>query len=485
MLDVKQIFEQVVQSIKQGKLDNAASHLSTLIKYKPELYEDWLGIGKLALLAGEVNLAKESLKLFEKRPNSSLNIELAYLAALVEVGEFRNAVNKAELMFKDNNKSPELSHFLSTVYLQMGDSEAAAKYAQQTLSFWPHAGEAWLILVNSLDIELDGEIFKKMLSYENQLLDKSNARSKSSFLAALAKVYEDHNNFELAFQYAQKSKAIISQESDFSLAKEVARVKKIIQKAAVTQVKNDLQINCNDQSPIFIVGLPRSGTTLLEQILCSHSKVLGGGEFNGMERAARCLTLGEPIGESMSHFETNSKQLTEIKRVYLKFAHEKFGSDGVIVDKSLNNSRFVWLIRQVFPDSPIIFLRRNPIDSAWSCFKTHFSQGMSWSCQQQHIADYFNCEFELYKHWNKIFANSVLNVNYADLINNTEKEIKTMVEYCQLEFESSMLEFHQSTRPIFTASTVQARKKIYSTSLGSTEVEHLMTEFVDNFKGVL
>jgi tetratricopeptide (TPR) repeat protein len=482
MLDVKQLLGEVVQSVKQAKFTLAATQLATIIEHKPDLHEDWLGISKLALLAGEVELAKKALTLFKKRPNSKLNIDMAYLAALIEVGEFKSAVDKAENLFKDNQTSPEVSHFLSTVYLQLGQRERAAEYAQITLSQWPLAGEAWLLLVNATDMQLESDIFKKMLGYEKEIVAKANNRSKSSYLAALCKVYEDNKNLELAFTYATKSKQVAHQNTDFEPTKELAYVGNIIASTSEQGLANEIKIHSSKQSPIFIVGLPRSGSTLLEQMLCSHSKIVDGGEFNGMERAARALTGGRPIGESVEQFKFSSEQLEDIKRVYLNYAHKRFGSEGIIVDKSLNNNRFVWLIREIFPDSPIIFLHRQPIDSAWSCFKTHFSQGLKWSTTLADIADYFAGEFSLYEHWNKRFGATILNTQYENLVNNTEHEITRIVEYCNLSFEPAMLEFFNNSRPIFTASAVQAKRKMYSTSISSGKLDVLLAPFLAKFK---
>ena len=331
-------------------------------------------------------------------------------------------------------------------------------------------------------MQLESDIFKKMLGYEKEIVAKANNRSKSSYLAALCKVYEDNKNLELAFTYATKSKHVAHQNTDYDPTKELAYVGNIIASTSQQALANEIKIHSSKQSPIFIVGLPRSGSTLLEQMLCSHSKIVDGGEFNGMERAARALTGGRPMGESVEQFKVSSEQLEDIKRVYLNYAHKRFGSEGIIVDKSINNNRFVWLIREIFPDSPIIFLHRQPIDSAWSCFKTHFSQGLKWSATLADIADYFTGEFSLYEHWNKCFGATILNTQYENLVNNTEHEITRIVEYCNLSFEPAMLEFFNNSRPIFTASAVQAKRKMYSTSISSGKLDVLLAPFLAKFK---
>jgi hypothetical protein len=482
MLDVKQLLGDLVQSVKQGEFNSTAMHLTTLLEQKPELLEDWLGISKLALLVGEVNLAKESLKLFKKRAKSKLNIDMAYLAALVDVGEFVSAITKAELLFKDNNKSAEISHFLSTAYLQIGESKKAAEFAKLTLAIWPLSGEAWLVLANADEIELNSELFNKMSGLEKQLLDTANNRSKASYLAALSKIYESNGELTQAFKYANKSNSNMDIKVIYDFATEQKYISNIINYAPFDKGALTSNILTDSQNPIFIIGLPRSGTTLLEQILCSHSHVIDGGEFNGMERASRRITVGLPMGESAEQFDITTTDIEGIRNQYLKYAHQKFGADGAIVDKSLNNSRYVWLIKKVFPVSPIIFMQRNPVDTAWSCYKTHFSQGLKWTTELTTIAHYFNCESTLFKYWQNKLSNTFLVVKYEDLIKNTESEINRIVDYCKLSFEVDMLDFFNTKRVIYTASTVQARKELYLSSISSGELDEFLGEFLDNYQ---
>lgn len=481
MLDVKQLLGELVQSVKQAEFKRAATQLATIIEHKPDLYEDWLGVSRLALLAGEVELARESLKLFKKRVNSKLNVDMAYFAALVEVGEFKSAVEKAEGLFKDNQNSPEVSHFLSTVYLQMGQGERAAEYARTTLSRWPLAGETWLVLVHATQVELSSDTFKKMLSLEEQFARNSSSRSTSAYYAALSKIYESNNNVNLAFDYASKSKLASDPKMSDEFKLDDKRVNNIIENAHLESSSQQQVVSCSSQNPIFIVGLPRSGTTLLEQILCSHSQVLDGGEFNGMERAARIITKGQALGEFSRHFSVDEDVVEQIRTVYLQYAHQRFGNTGIIVDKSLNNNRYVWLIRKVFPASPIVFMTRNPLDSAWSCFKTHFSQGLRWSSNLEGIARYFTFEYRLYEHWFAQQDSRLFKLNYEDLVNETEQEIKKLTDFCGLQFEASMLNFYQNNRVILTASVTQARQKMYSSSISAGALDNLMKPFSDNF----
>lgn len=485
MNDVKDTLSDLVSAVKVGNLSNAHNCLEWLLANKPKLNASWLGVAKMAILASEVTLAKQALELFHPSGQDPISEELQQLAMLIETGQIELAFNKAKKLAEENPNRPEINHFLSTVALQLGKTELAIKYAELVLERWPTSGQTWLILVSLQKILRDSPLLKRLLDIESAVVNIPNQASKSSFYAALCKVYFDMNDFEQAFKYASQSNVYLSEIQSYSVKEDRQNVNYIESQHinSVEGQQSDRKVDANN--PIFVVGLPRSGTSLLEQMLCSHSQIIDGGEFNGMERASRCLTKGLPIGSRGEQLEAKivEKHIEEIRRLYLRYVHEKYGNSGAVVDKSMTNNRYLWLIKKVFPDSPIIFIKRNVLDTAWSCYRTHFSSGFTWSVNLENIAEYFSNEENLSQLWRRKFQSSIFEINYQDLVSEPENLLKELCHFCGLEYNGSMLNFHESKRAVFTASVAQVRNALHQEALGSgKKIEQKLKSFIEHYK---
>jgi len=485
MNDVKQILKNLVSAVKIGDSNKAHDCLKILVADKPNLDASWLGVARMAILASEVNFAKQALELFHPSGQDSISEKLQQLTMLIETGQIELAFDMATELAKVNPSRPEINHFLSTVALQLGKTKLAIKYAELVLKHWPTSGQTWLILASSHKILTDSPLLKRMLNVEDSVAGTPNQASKSSFYAALSKAHFDIKDFYQAFKYASQSNAYLAEIQTYSVAEDRQNVSYIESQHAsfVEAPQSDRKVDADN--PIFIVGLPRSGTSLLEQMLCSHSQIIDGGEFNGMERASRCLTKGLPIGSRAEQLDANviEKHAVEIRRSYLRYAHEKYGVHGVVVDKSMTNNRYLWLIKKIFPNSPIIFIKRNILDTVWSCYKTHFSSGFTWSVSLENTAAFFSIEEDLNRLWRQKFQSSILAINYQDLVEHPETSLKELCHFCGLEYESSMLKFHESKRAVFTASVAQVRKTVHQNALGyGKKIESQLQPFVENYK---
>jgi len=485
MNDVKNILNNLVSAVKSGDSNKAHDCLELLLADKPNLKSSWLGVARMAILSSEVTSAKKALEMFQSSGQIPVPERLQQLAMLVETGQVELAFDKAGKLAKENPDRPEINHFLSTVALQLGQTDSAIKYAELVLQRWPTAGQTWLILASSQKILSDSTLLKRMLEIESSVVATPNQASKSCFYAALCKAYFDLNDFDQAFDYASKSNVYLAEIQTYPIAEDRQNVRYIESQLASLLNTSQSDRKVDADNPIFIVGLPRSGTSLLEQMLCSHSNIIDGGEFNGMERASRCLTKGLPIGSRADQLDDNviEKHAKEIRRTYLQYAHEKYGGNGIVVDKSMNNNRYLWLIKKIFPSSPIIFIKRNILDTAWSCYRTHFSSGLTWSVSLESIAEYFSMEEGLNQLWQQKFQSSILAISYENLVKNPEALLIELCNFCGLEYESSMLKFHESKRAVFTASVAQVRNSVHQDAIGSgNQIEGKLQPFIEHYK---
>ncbi|OZA72849.1 MAG: hypothetical protein B7X77_11035, partial [Caulobacter sp. 39-67-4] len=211
-----------------------------------------------------------------------------------------------------------------------------------------------------------------------------------------------------------------------------------------------------------------SGTTLVEQILASHSGVKDGAELNLFRAATMALGGYAPSDVSrLAFFPGTENVWTLFGRVYLHLLDERFGPEGRIVDKTLNHTRMVGLIHHVLPKARFVWLRRDPADSALSCFRSHFVGGLNWAWSMRDIGAHFADEDRLHAHWTQQFPDAILTVPYEDLVKDPETWIARILEHCGLPFQAGVRDFHLTERAVTTSSSSQVRQPLNVRGIGA------------------
>ena len=230
-------------------------------------------------------------------------------------------------------------------------------------------------------------------------------------------------------------------------------------------------LNCgyNDSSPIFILGMPRSATTLVEQILSNHPNVYGGDE---QVLIVNLLQKNFKNKNSRLFFENNIEfDKNDLKRIgeeYINRMKIISKNSERTTDKMPENFYWIGFIKLILPQSKIIHCYRNPKDNCLSLFKNHFPGGkINYSYDLNQIVEYYNLYYDLMHHWNNLLPNFIFNIKYENLISNTKDEIINLLKFCNLEWDDKCLHFHNNKRAVKTASDVQARSKIYTSSIDS------------------
>ena len=218
-----------------------------------------------------------------------------------------------------------------------------------------------------------------------------------------------------------------------------------------------------NNDPIFIVGLPRSGSTLIEQILASHSDVEGTMELPNMLNIAR--KLGNTSREGSNYPEIldsiSKSESVELGEQYIKETQRLRSKSPYFIDKMPNNFSHVGLINLILPNSKIIDARRNPMDTCFSCFKQLFARGQAFTYDLQEIGRYYLSYIRLMDHWQKVLPDKVYLVEYEKMISNQEEETKKLLKFCDLSFQENCLKFYENKRAVKTASSEQVRQPIY------------------------
>ncbi len=220
--------------------------------------------------------------------------------------------------------------------------------------------------------------------------------------------------------------------------------------------------------PVFIVGMPRSGSTLLEQIIGAHSRAAAVGEVPFIENMARSLDRQGGFANALTllqaqHCAGGAAAYLEQARPLLK------GSPDRIVDKWPNNFWYIGLARALFPSAPVINIVRDPLDNAVGVYRQYFSHGNEFSFNLESTAHYWALYLDVMLHWETLFPGDILHLRYRDLVESPEAVIRRALEHCGLEFEAGVLEFHRSAQAVMTPSGQQVRRPIYRTALGSAE----------------
>ncbi|MCF8160600.1 MAG: sulfotransferase [Polaromonas sp.] len=231
------------------------------------------------------------------------------------------------------------------------------------------------------------------------------------------------------------------------------------------------QPGCTSDVPVFILGMPRSGTSLMEQILSSHPDIFGAGELKQMtsvleniEIGAARLRMGDvqaafPYEENASYEQRGRRYVEQIKRLTPQDKSYKR-----IVDKMPGNFNFVGLIHLILPNAKIIHSRRHPIETCLSCYRIHFAEGHQWTYNLRELGRYYRRYWDLMKHWREVLPGVMLEVRYEDNVADVEGQARKLIEYLDLPWNENCLNFYNTDRPVKTASASQVRKPIYNTS---------------------
>ena len=237
-------------------------------------------------------------------------------------------------------------------------------------------------------------------------------------------------------------------------------------------------------TPVFIVGLPRSGSTLVEQILASHDDVTGTRELVAMDRIVANLDMRAPFPEVVRSLESSA--LPELRDRYLESARAYSGDRAFFTDKTPGNFRNIGLIHLLLPEAMIIAVRRHPLDCCMSCYKQLFASGQSFTYDLFELGEYYLEYDRLMLHWHERLPGKILTVHYEELVKDLRQQVGRLLDFCGLPMQEACVEFHRTARPIESASSEQVRQPVYDTAIDHwRNYEPHIAELVDALKPVL
>jgi len=401
-----------------------------------------------------------------------VNILCNYANLKRDLNDIAGSINLYKKAYDINNNLPIVLHNLAGSYQILGDFEKSKKYLKILIEKFPKITKANKMLSDVTDYNKDDFHQKEMLIKINDI--SLNEEEKIPLYFSLAKSYEDQKKFDESFKFTKQgneSAKNIIKKSGLSIQNEIDQfdnIKNIFSDVNFNKIYND---NNRGNNLFFILGLPRSGTTLAHQIIASHSKVYGAGELTLLSQLVqKNIENKDFLNIFKKKSEKNHEKITNIVKKYNEklsfFNNEK----KIILDKSPLNFRLIGFIKILFPNAKIIHCTRNLKDTALSIYKNIFDGfSLPWSYDQKDIVKFISLYLDLMKFWETKIPDFIYELNYENLVNDQENQSKKLFKFCKISWEKDALNFYKKKVPIKTASITQARGPIYKSSVNSNE----------------
>ncbi|MEO9945497.1 sulfotransferase [Paraglaciecola sp.] len=425
----------------------------------------WEQLMDLAQIANQMELyfllAHALSKLIEMRPGA-LKLELQLSLCLAKIGKTHGSTKLLQSLSKQDETNALISINLAHGYKALGLTEKAISEYKRFILLKPeYSGTGYWSLADLKNYKFSTQDIQAMHNTSSLNL---NQKERSLVDFALTRALEQNEDYEFAFSKLTNANQKMSQLRPFNSTGFRNLVGSLLQ---FTPNNSSSRQSSNKTKPIFIVGLPRSGTTLTEQIIGSHSKVACTDELPFIERVAIQLGKGKSYTQELS--QINHETAEQMRQFYLEQVSEYSGTHtGSFIDKNPTNFLHIGLIKTLFPHSKIVGLIRDPLDNGMSIYKQHFGKGNDFSYKLSDICMYYEAYLSLMSHWKALYSDDVYMLNYSQLVKSPDQQIKALLSFCNLEFELQCLSFYKSSRPVLTPSASQVRQPINSKGIDSS-----------------
>ena len=405
---------------------------------------------------------EETNKLLPLEPHNPAYRTL-YANACGGLGRHDDALQVYRELLVASPQAAELHLSIAHALKTLGRQAEAIESYREAAATRPSYGDAYWSLANLKTYRFADDELARMRGQEAAAATSLVDRYHLCF--ALGKALEDRGEYAESFRYYERGNAFKKSESRYKadLIERNTRLQKQVCTAEFFAARRGC--GCEPPDPIFIVGLPRAGSTLIEQILASHSQVEGTMELAEIPRLVHHLQ-GREHDEAKPHYpgvlpELSADQLRAFGEKYLEDTRMFRTGKPFFIDKMPNNFRHLGLIHLILPNAKIIDARREPMACCFSNFKQLFAAGQEFTYSFEDIGRYYRTYVELMAHWDAVLPGKVLRVQHEDVVEHLEDNVRRVLEFCDLEFEPACLEFYKTERSVRTASSEQVRQPIY------------------------
>ena len=467
------------QGLSQHK--NSIKYFKEALKYAPNNIAAMNNYANSLKAVGNLEASEELYKNILKINPGYINAYNNYANLKTLINDYDGAIDlykKALEILKENTNVPKASSLgilfsLAVAYQSNNNIEDTRQTIKQIFSIEAsHVGAHKLISsITKYSIEDKNSLnhLKTMEQLDSQIND-NNYERKLDISYALGKSYEDLRDYKKSFYYLNIANELKLKEKGSNIDAEKKAIKNIIKTFDGIDLEKTNQ-DIDQKKIIFICGMPRSGTTLVEQIISSHSEVYGAGELIYLQQVLKKNFVDNSKYNKQHIIENQSLPKNVISSEYHEYFKLYNIKENIITDKAPQNFRLIGFIKLFFPNCKIIHCHRNPKDNCLSLFKNSFaSHIMNWTNKAEDIAEYYNLYSEIMKFWKTKIPNFIYDLDYDKLVQDKESEISKILNFCELEWDEKCLSPDKNSKtPIKTVSVSQARQPIYKSSLNSNQ----------------
>lgn len=424
------------------------------------------------------NIISEAVKLLQNnqaqkaeellQPHSAANAENASFLhihglAAADCGDYASGIARLEKAIALNPRVAEYHHNLGSIYRMVGKFDLSEEQYRTAIKFQPEYAEAYFNYSAAKKFTVDDPIIPQL---EQQLTQSELSDEDRCFLGfAAGKIFNDIKEYEKAFSFYELGNR--SKRAQFDIDKFRQSIVRVITVFSKELIQQKMVLGSSSQVPVFIVGMPRTGTTLVEQILSSHPEIHGAGELPDIASISGTM---QQHASKKSEYPECIKYLPE--NVFSGFANaylrrlRTFDHSAVrIIDKLPQNFLYLGLITMMFPQAKIIHCQRHPLDTCLSCFFQRFRRGHDYSYDLTDLGLFYREYERLMQHWSEVLPGMPYNLQYSDLVTRQEEISRELLDFVEMPWDDRCLNFHDNNRPVKTASNWQVRRPMNRSGL--------------------
>lgn len=470
------LLERLGPAMARGDRSEQVAIASKLIELRAPLGGQWRQLAYLTAHLGELGMSRAAARLFADASGGTAQGRYEHAGVLFDLGMPAEADALLRTVPETIPDATAHAYSRGIMSMYLGRIAEAREHLDQVTAAQPRSGTSWLALASMSDLAADDELAARILAAGPGMADAMPGE-RASYWYALGKLHADRAEHEAAFHAYARGAEQIKASAPYDAAQDRAEAEEAVRGYDSQSLATLAHLQREPTGrTIFVTGPPRSGTTLVQQILTSHSAVAGGAELARLSLLAREVG-GRSYPELARYVEQNGA--AEPVRLWHHWLDERFAPEGRAVDKSLDTSRYLGLAAALLPEAPLIWMTRDPLDRAWSCFSTKFlGMALPWSYDLESIAAHFRLEDQLLESWRSTLGSRILVVPYEELVSEPAAWIRRILAHCGLREEPAVFAPHQNAAPVTTASALQVRRPIGRTAIGSS---HPYRPFLEPF----
>lgn len=475
------VVDRLRLALEQRNRTQIVDLLRRLVALRAPMGNQWQALAHIAAENGELTLARQGIDLFVEAADASPFAKYRKFDLLSRIG----ALDEADALLRTlpENVPDKASNAYSrgTLALFRGEPDKARPQLLRALELRPGMAQAWLPLATLTDFARAPELAAAIADAEHRM-QAAPVLERAAYYYALGKAHADRGEHAQAFAafsrgaQLKRTQHAYDRKLDRANAAEAVRGYSDERIEAVAR-KQDKPTGRS----IFVTGLPRSGTTLVTQILTAHSAVSDGAEINLLRLLRQDLG---GMDYRMVENRVSKDGPGSVARLWDHLLQERFPAPGRVVDKSTDGGYFLGMAAALLPEAPIVWLTRDPLDCAWSCFRTHFFAGLEWSYDLEDIAVHFRLVEHVLSQWREILGKRLLIVPFEGLVTEPKQWTRRLLAHCGLDEEPAVFAPQDNRRPVTTSSVMQVRQPINRLGVGSAEpYRRFLQPFVDAYRG--